>query len=81
MGAGGEYKWNLDYVRGFPVREKAEPKPQTATPDDKVLKLQARRKRWTTKMKRAETAIKKIDKALRYYERKAAQPEAQREAA
>jgi hypothetical protein len=32
-------------------------------------------------MKRAQTAIKKIDRALRYYERKAAQPEQQREAA
>lgn len=82
INGGHDSKFDVEYVRGFPVRMKAETKPAPAPTDqDKVAKLQARRKRWTAKVKRAETAIKKIDRALRYYERKAQQPEVRKEAA
>lgn len=41
-------------------------------PEAKIFRLQTRREAWISKKKRAENAIKKIDKSLKYYERKQA---------
>ena len=40
--------------------------------DTKVTALKARRKRWVSKLKRAQTALKKIDRSLKYYAKKGA---------
>ena len=49
-----------------------EPKPERvkqAAHIDKYARLVARRKAWESKARRAENALKKINKSIRYYER------------
>jgi molecular chaperone GrpE (heat shock protein) len=41
-----------------------------STPQYKLQKLQEQRKRWATKLKRAQTAIKKLDRRIKIWERK-----------
>lgn len=64
--------FNVEYVRGFFLRFRQEPKPKERTDEAKIIQLYDRKKRWFTKAKRAETAIRKINKSLHYYERKMA---------
>lgn len=46
-------------------------KQKTKSKDDiKLEKLLAKRKEWLTKQKRAENAVKKLNKRIKYYERK-----------
>jgi len=51
---------------------KDAPKPEAPTPNpriEKMRRIEARIARWESKKKRAETALKKLRKSLRYYER------------
>lgn len=48
------------------LKEKVAPKP-TAT--DKAARIAARIKRWESKLRRAETALKKLRRSAKYYER------------
>ena len=51
----------------------AESKPDPAIAiQAKVAALTKRRKAWATKLKRAQTALKKIDRSLKYYQRRTA---------
>lgn len=57
-------------VSGFQLRRYAEiVKPKT-TIDDKIRKLLERRRNWESKLLRAENAIKKLDKKVKYYHSK-----------
>lgn len=51
------------------MTRKAPPKPKT---DNKLSKIEAAMKRWTSKRKRAETALKKLKKQQAYYLKKQA---------
>lgn len=51
---------------------KAAPVPADAQVEAKLAAIVAREKRWTTKLRRAETALAKLKKSRKYYERKLA---------
>ena len=53
------------------LRKKA-PTPKPKTDGDKVARLHARVALWDSKRRRAENALKKLAKSIRYYENKAA---------
>lgn len=54
------------------IREYAQPVKKIPTDHSKVDSLLNRKKKWESKIKRGQTAIKKINKQIRYYENKAA---------
>lgn len=59
----------------LPLASPPEPKPVPSAEDRasaKLLRLTEREKAWTTKLKRAETALAKIRKSKRYYEKQIA---------
>lgn len=49
------------------LKEKVAPK---ATPTDKAARIAERIKRWESKLRRAETALKKLRRTARYYEKR-----------
>ncbi len=67
-------KRELPDLTGFQLRHRAPKKEAEVdrSPDAKIERLRARMKRWESKKKRAETAIKTITRKIRYYERRAA---------
>lgn len=66
-------------AQGFHLgRLRSKPRPAKPTPDRKTAGLQAAQaglKRWETKAKRADTAIKKYRRKVRYYEKALASPQ------
>jgi len=64
---------DLSCVTGLTLRKRSLAKPKaTPTPDDKLTRLIERRKRWETKAKRCESALRKLTRQIRGYERRAA---------
>jgi hypothetical protein len=62
---------NISFIPdGYSIKEKEPKVKKKKTDDDKIAALIKRKKSWKTKMKRAETAMKKIDKQIVYYNRK-----------
>ena len=75
MGEGGrdDHRYNVEYVREFPVREKAQPKAKPAPSiEDKLERLEARRKKVEARIKRAQNALRKVLKSIQYYQRRKA---------
>lgn len=62
---------SVDYLpANLKIREKNPVVKVKKTPDTKLVALKALRKNWESKMKRCENAIKKLDKKIKYYEKK-----------
>jgi hypothetical protein len=59
-------------AKGWPVHEAVhKPKAKTVTDDTtKLERLRASSARWESKQRRAERAIRKLAKRIKYYERK-----------
>jgi len=66
-----EYVINQGWLDGKLKRPKKE-KPKTDPKADRAARVVLSIKRWETKKKRAETALKKLRKQQRYYDRKLA---------
>ncbi len=66
-----EHIRNVKYI-DFDIAEKSKPQKKEKTDDIKIISLQERRKKWESKIKRAKTAIVKINRTLKYYDRKMA---------
>jgi hypothetical protein len=58
-----------EYIEATPPTKPARRVP---TPADHIARIEARLARWVSKRRRAETAIRKLLKSRRYYERKMA---------
>jgi hypothetical protein len=77
------YRWVLEKHGFDQYLEEVKPEPKAKPTAEekraaKVRNLLARRKAWVTKLRRAETALKKIDQSLKYHERQGAEvPELQ----
>lgn len=58
-------------TKGWHLPKPKKPKPAKVVPTaaDKLARILAAEKRWTTKLKRADTALKKLARQRRYYER------------
>lgn len=52
------------------IREKKPPLKKKKTDDNKITVLLERKKKWESKLKRCTTAIKKIEKQVKYYNKK-----------
>lgn len=65
-----KYQWVVNKHGLQEMLEEVEPvKPKPDLREEKVRRLMERRKAWATKARRAETALKKIDRSLRYYQK------------
>jgi len=68
------YRWVIEkhgfeqYLDEVVPESKAKPTIDEKR-DERVQRLLQRRKAWVTKLRRAETALKKIDQSLRYYDK------------
>jgi hypothetical protein len=60
-------KGHMAFDRRGLITEVVKPPPST---DNRIRKLEEQKKRWQTRLKRATTAIKKIDKKIRCLESK-----------
>jgi len=63
---------NVSFVVGFDIREKKEPVKKKQDVSTKQGKLMEQKKRWESKMKRFKTAIIKINRRVKYYEKRMA---------
>lgn len=68
--------WRLDFQKKFKSEDfnpkpkiKPAPKPKP-TEQDKINALMKRKKNWTTKHRRAETALKTINRKIKFYEKR-----------
>lgn len=68
----GAYKEYYAWAADMPLRVQAPVRAPRATDDGKLAAAHAAIKRWDAKRKRAETALKKYRRRVKYYERKMA---------
>jgi len=60
-------RWGVDLPKAeTPVKVKSSTEERAFA---KLLDIEAKQKRWTTKLKRAQTALKKLKVSRRYYEK------------
>jgi hypothetical protein len=64
------------WLDGKLKRKPREAKPPVDPKAEKLTGIEARIKRWQAKQKRATTALRKLERQRKYYERQAAQKEA-----
>jgi len=66
-----EHHRDISYVApDFLIREKKPAVKLKKTPDHKVTVLLERKKKWESKLKRCKNAITKIERQVKYYEKK-----------
>lgn len=66
-----QYALDVSFVEGMCISKVVKEKKSAPTVIDNISKLESRKKTWLSKLKRAENAIKKIDKKIKYYKNKA----------